>query len=144
MIDLLGSMARLVAGYPFIRRAAFAVVSGLVVIFSNQVEAAVVYQHNFGTTTISGKPYTVAPTTKDANVQVGSQWTTSASGFVDYTGSSGKALSLANSSGTPTVTLTFSVASGYQFSLSTFSFWRQRSNSGAQNWSMTVNGTSVG
>jgi len=110
----------------------------------SSVNAAIVYQHNFGAVAISGKPYTVAPTTLDANINSGSQWDTSVSGFTSFAGSSGQALSLSSSAGTPTYTLTFTVASGYQFSLSTFSFWRQRSAAGAQNWSMTVNGTAVG
>ncbi|PHK16806.1 hypothetical protein VF12_39955, partial [Nostoc linckia z15] len=54
------------------------------------------------------------------------------------------ALGLANSSGTPTITLTFNVQPGYQLQVDSFSFWRQRSNSGAQNWSMTINGIPVG
>jgi hypothetical protein len=105
---------------------------------------AVVYQHDFGTVAISGKPYTVAPTVLDTHLQSGSQWDTSATSFIGYDGSSGKALSLANSSGTPTFTLTFNVAPGYAFKLDGFSFWRQRSSTGAQNWSLTVNGIAVG
>ncbi len=105
--------------------------------------AATLYRHDFGTDTISGKPYTVAPGTLDANLS-NPRWDTSASGFIDYTGSAGKALALANSAGTPTYTLTFTVADGYRFALSGFSFWRQRSAAGAQNWSMTVNGADVG
>lgn len=102
-----------------------------------------IYQHLFGTTTISGKPYDVAPDTFNSNLS-NSSWTTSASGFTSYAGSSGQALSLANSSGNPTYTMTFNVASGYKLSITQFSFWRQRSSSGAQNWSMTINGINVG
>lgn len=104
---------------------------------------AQIYQHNFGTTTISAHPYTVAPNILDANLS-GSSWSNSKSAWTSYGGSSGQALSLANSSGSSTITLTFQVASGYQMSVSTFSFWRQRSSTGAQNWSMTINGIAVG
>lgn len=99
----------------------------------------IVYQHNFGTTTITGKPYTAAPTTFNANLS-SSSWTTSASGFTSFAGSSGQALSLNDSSGTPTYTLTFDVASGYTLDVSSLAFWRQRSTSGAQNYSITING----
>ncbi|HRP61636.1 MAG TPA: InlB B-repeat-containing protein, partial [Vicingus sp.] len=49
-----------------------------------------------------------------------------------------------NSSGTPTITLTFDITGGCSLDITSFNFWRQRSNSGAQNWSMTINGTNVG
>ncbi len=107
------------------------------------VSSAQVYQHDFGTVAISGKPYTVAPGTINANLS-SSSWTTSATGFVNFAGSAGQALSLNDSSGTPTYTLTFTVASGYALSVTSFNFWRQRSAAGAQNWSMTINGTAVG
>ena len=102
-----------------------------------------IYNHNFGTVAISGKPYTVSPTTLNSNLS-SSSWTTSFTGFIDYAGSSGRALSISNSSGTPTMTLTFNVNSGSQLSITSFSFWRRRSTQGAQNWSMSINGTSVG
>ncbi|MBS4041247.1 MAG: T9SS type A sorting domain-containing protein [Flavobacteriales bacterium] len=103
----------------------------------------IIYQHSFGTTTISGKPYNVAPDTFNPNLS-NSSWTTSASGFTSLAGSSGQALSLSNSSGNPTYTLTFDIESGYKLNVNQFSFWRQRSTTGAQNWSMTINGTNVG
>jgi Fibronectin type III domain len=106
----------------------------------------VIYQHDFGTTAISAKPYTVAPTTFDANLNT-SSWTTSAAGFAGFAGNGGGtsgSLSLNNSSGTPTMTLTFNVAAGFQMTVNQFDFWRVRSAAGAQNWSMTINGTSVG
>ena len=102
-----------------------------------------IYQHNFGTTTITTCPYTVAPSTLNANLS-NSSWTNSTGAWTSYAGSAGQAIALSNSSGTPTITLTFTVANGYSLSLSSFSFWQQRSAAGAQNWSMTVNGTAVG
>ena len=51
---------------------------------------------------------------------------------------------MANSGGAATVTLTFVVAPGYKLNISGFDFWRQRSTTGAQNWSMTINGIAVG
>jgi gliding motility-associated-like protein len=115
----------------------------LLLALSVNVQSQVLYQHNFGTATISGNPYTVAPTTLAANLS-GSSWATSYSTFINYTGSAGQALGIANSSGTPTYTLTFNVASGFSLSLSSFSFWHQRSTTGAANWSMSVNGIAVG
>ena len=102
-----------------------------------------IYQHNFGTTAISTCPYTVAPSTLDANLS-NSSWTNSTSAWTSYAGSAGQAIGLSNSSGTPTITLTFNVANGYSLALTSFSFYQLRSATGAQNWSMTVNGTAVG
>jgi len=102
-----------------------------------------IYLHDFGTTTISSHPYTVVPGTFATNLS-NSSWSNSNSSWTSYTGVTGQALALSNSSGTPTITLTFDVATGYQLSISQFNFWRQRSNSGAQNWSMAINGISVG
>lgn len=102
-----------------------------------------VYFHNFGTTAISGSPYSVAPATLDANLS-NSSWSTSSTSFTSYAGNSGQALSLDNSSGSPTYTLTFDVNTGCSLDITSFNFWRQRSNAGAQNWSMIINGTIVG
>ena len=110
------------------------------------VNSQVIYRHNFGSSQISGKPYTVTPTTLNSNLS-SSSWTTSFTEFKDYAGSTGnpnKALGIDNSSGTPTITLTFNVNSGSQLSITSFSFWRRRSDTGAQNWNMTINGISVG
>lgn len=106
----------------------------------------VIYQNDFGTTAITTKPFVNTPVVFDANLS-SSSWTTSAAtfgGFVGNGGAPSQSLSLANSSGTPTMTLTFNVAAGYQLSVTQFDFWRVRSNTGAQNWSMTINGTNVG
>ena len=101
-----------------------------------------IYFNNFGTTTISGTSYTGSPTL--ATNLTGGEWTTSASGFTSYSGSSGQALSLSNSSGSPTITLTLTVAAGYKLDISEYNFWRQRSSSGAQNYSITINGKAAG
>ncbi|MBS1492020.1 MAG: T9SS type A sorting domain-containing protein [Bacteroidetes bacterium] len=110
---------------------------------ANSGFAQVIYLNDFGATSITTKPFTGTPGTFDANLS-SSSWTTSASAFGGFAGSSGASLSLANSSGTPTFTLTFNVAAGYSLAVTNFSFWRVRSTTGAQNWSMTINGTSVG
>ena len=102
-----------------------------------------IYLHDFGITTITTHPYTVAPTTFATNLS-NSSWSNSNSAWTSYAGSSGQAISLSNSSGTPTITLTFTIAVGYQVTINSFNFWRQRSTTGAQNWSMTINGISVG
>ncbi|HRP60989.1 MAG TPA: hypothetical protein PK833_12005, partial [Vicingus sp.] len=54
-----------------------------------------VYQHNFGTTTISTHPYTSAPGTLDANLS-NSSWSNSTGAWTSYAGSSGQAISLSN------------------------------------------------
>lgn len=104
---------------------------------------AQVYQHNFGDDAISTHPYTVAPTVINPYLS-GSSWSNSTGAWTSLGGATGQAISLANSSGTPTITLTFNVASGKQLDVTSFSFWRQRSSSGAQNWSLTINGIAVG
>ncbi len=102
-----------------------------------------IYQHNFGTTTITAHPYIVAPGVFDANLN-SSSWTNGTGAWASFAGSAGQAISLSNSGGTPTITLTFNVAASYQMSVTQFNFWRQRSSTGAQNWSMTINGIAVG
>jgi len=105
--------------------------------------SAQVYLHDFGTTAISSHPYTVAPGTFDSNLS-NSIWTNNFGVWTSFAGSSGQAIALSNSSGTPTLTLTFDIASGCNLDITSFNFWRRRSATGAQNWSMTINGTSVG
>lgn len=105
--------------------------------------SAQVYSHDFGTTAISTHPYTVAPGTFDSNLSI-SSWTNSNGVWTSFAGSAGQAISLSNSSGTPTITLTFNVNSGCNLNITSFNFWRRRSDTGAQNWSMTINGTNVG
>lgn len=105
--------------------------------------SAQVYSHDFGTTTISTHPYTVAPGTFDSNLSI-SSWTNSNGVWTSFAGSAGQAISLSNSGGTPTITLTFNVNSGCNLNITSFNFWRRRSATGAQNWSMTINDTNVG
>lgn len=104
---------------------------------------AQVYNHDFGTTSISAYPYNVAPATLDANLS-NSSWTNSLGAWNSYGGATGQAIGLSNSSGTPVITLTFTVAPQKQLEITAFDFWRQRSNSGAQNWLLAVNGTAIG
>jgi len=101
-----------------------------------------VYLHDFGTNTISPHPYTEAPGTFDANLS-NSSWTNSRATWTNYAGSTGRALSLVNSSNT-TIVLTFDVAVGYELDVTSFNFWCQRSTTGAQIWDMSINGISVG
>ena len=110
--------------------------------FINTISAQI-YQHNFGTTTINSYPYNVAPTIFNPDLS-NSVWTNNTGSWVSYIGATGQALGLADSSGAASVTLTFSVAAGKQLAIDSFSFWRQRSPSGAQNWSMSINGINVG
>lgn len=115
----------------------------IITLFCSVVSWGQIYQHNFGTTTISAHPYTVVPVIFDANLN-SSSWSNSTGAWTSFAGSAGQAISLSNSGGTPTITLTFNVAASYQMSVTQFNFWRQRSSTGAQNWSMTINGIAVG
>lgn len=115
----------------------------IVALFCSVVSWGQIYQHNFGTTTISTHPYIVAPLVLDVNLN-SSSWTNSTGSWTSFAGSAGQAIALNNSGGTPSITLTFNVAAGYQMSVTQFNFWRQRSTAGAQNWSITINGIAVG
>ena len=104
---------------------------------------AQIYKHDFGIAPINTHPYLITPAITDPNLS-GSSWFNSTGSWSGGTGSSGQALTLFNTSGTTTVTLTFNVANSYEVTVSSFSFWAQRSNSGPQNWSMSINGNTVG
>lgn len=121
----------------------FAIAALFVIGITVGVTAQTVYLHNFGTVAISGKPYTVTPTTFATGLST-SSWTTNASAFTSFAGSSGQALSLAAVNPSATYTLTFDVDAGKTLDITAFSFWRQRSGTGPANWAMTINGTSVG
>jgi len=101
-----------------------------------------IYLHNFGTITISGKPYTVAPVIIDANLS-SSQWDTNFTGFTNFAGSTGQALGVNSGAVGRTYTLTFNVNSGYKLDITSFSFWRQRSSTAATTSSITINSISV-
>lgn len=102
-----------------------------------------IYYHNFGTVAISGKPYTVAPTTINSNLS-SSSWTTSYTAFTSLAGATGNALSLNAVSGTQTYTLSFNITAGCNVNVTSFSFWTRRSATGPTGWSMTINSISVG
>jgi len=104
---------------------------------------AQVYMHDFGTTVITAHPYSVAPPVLQSNLS-GSSWTNSTGAWTSYAGSSGEAIAISNSGGTPSISLSFNIAAGYKLNISSFDFWRQRSATGAQNWSMLINGIAVG
>jgi hypothetical protein len=115
----------------------------LLALFVSAFSWGQIYQHDFGTTAISAHPYNVAPGVLDTNLS-GSSWSNSTNAWTSFAGSAGQAITLNNSSGTPTLTLTFNVAIGFQMDVTSFDFWRRRSTTGAQNWSMTINGIAVG
>ncbi|MGV3459834.1 MAG: gliding motility-associated C-terminal domain-containing protein [Flavobacterium sp.] len=117
-------------------------VSVLALLFSPMASAQF-YVHNFGTTPINTHPYTGAPSTLDANLS-GSSWTNSAGSWSSAPGSSGTALSLANSSGAASITLTFNVSAGHSLDVNSFSFWSEAGAAGAQNWSLSINGIVAG
>jgi len=103
---------------------------------------AQLYSHNFGTTTISGHPYTVAPNILNPNLS-NSSWTNSENTWTSTTGATGQAIRLTTSTDA-TITLTFNVAPNYKIDITSFNFWRVRSNAGASNWSMSINGINAG
>jgi len=105
-------------------------------------KAQVIYSHNFGTTTISSHPYTVAPTILNANLS-NSSWTNSENLWTSTTGSTGQSIRVTSATNS-TITLTFNVASNYKLDITSFNFWRARSNTGAANWAMTINGINAG
>jgi hypothetical protein len=107
------------------------------------VSVSQMYSHSFGIITITGKPYTVAPDVINANLS-SSQWDTNHTGFTSYAGQAGQALSISSSAGTKTYTLTFTVNPGMNLNISSLSFWQRRSSSGAQNFSLSINGVSQG
>jgi hypothetical protein len=107
-----------------------------------------IYQHTFNgrSITVAEKPYNDAPSTIAANLST-SSWTTSVTGFTTVTGSGGTgtyALSISNGTvgSSPTITLSFNVTSG-DISISTISFWYQRSATGPTNYSLSINGGSA-
>lgn len=114
----------------------------MVAFFFSNLASAQIYQHDFGTTAISTHPYTVAPPVLAANLS-GSSWSNSNTTWSSNNGSTGTAITL-TSANNETITLRVTIASGYQVEISSYSFWRQRSSSGPQNWAMTINGTNVG
>jgi len=99
--------------------------------------------HDFGNSPISAHPYTTAPAIFQSNLSA-SSWTNSTGTWTSYAGNTGEALGMANSGGAASVSLSFNIASGYKLNISSFNFWCQRSATGAQNWSMLINGIAVG
>ncbi|NMH27781.1 lamin tail domain-containing protein, partial [Flavobacterium silvaticum] len=117
-------------------------ITAIFVLLSFSIGQAQIYLHDFGSTAISTHPYTVNPMVLDTHLS-GSSWTNSVGIWSSNTGSTGEAIRLTTAT-SATITLTFSVASNFAATIDSFSFWSLRSNLGPQNWSMTVNGTSVG
>lgn len=102
-----------------------------------------VYMHDFGNSPISAHPYIITPAVFQSSLSA-SSWTNSTGAWTSYTGNTGEALGMANSGGAASVSLSFNIASGYKLNISSFNFWCQRSATGAQNWSMLINGIAVG
>jgi len=103
---------------------------------------AQIYSHNFGTTAITNHPYNVNPNILDSHLQ-NSSWRNSVSSWTSNTGATGEAIRITTATNA-TITLTFDVSAGFQADITAFDFWRQRSNTGPQNWTMAVNGIPVG
>jgi len=114
----------------------------LLLLTTGYQSAAQIYKHNFGTTAITAHPYIAAPTIADSHFS-NSSWSNSLNSWTSTAGATGEAIRLTNIADA-TITLTFNVAANFQVAITSFDFWRQRSNLGAQNWNMTINGISVG
>ena len=113
----------------------------LVLLYYNSTKGQI-YYHNFGSTVINTHPYSVAPTVLNTNLS-NSNWSNSVGAWTNTPGNTGESIRLTTN--TPaTITLTFEVANNYQVDITSFDFWRVRSNFGPQNWNMTVNGIAVG
>jgi len=105
--------------------------------------SAQLYQHNFGTTTITTHPYTAAPVTIHPNLS-NSSWTNSQNSWTSGVGAPpGQAIQVNTSAGTTSIYLKFNVTTNYQATITSFNFWRVRSNSGPQNWELLINNTFV-
>ena len=102
---------------------------------------AQIYEQNFGNTTISAHPYTGLPT-MDSRLSNAS-WSNSVGTWTSNNGASGQAIRLTTATAS-TITFTFTVAPNFQASITAFDFWRQRSNFGPQNWTLSVNGIVAG
>jgi hypothetical protein len=107
------------------------------------VSNLILYSHDFGDVAISAHPYDVTPGTFATHLS-SSSWSNSVGSWTSYNGNNGKAIALDNSSGTPTITLTFTIDPYFKLDITHFNFWRQRSPTGATDWSMAINGTAVG
>lgn len=141
-----GSNASLVNGtsYAVQLRAVNSAGSGTSTSSINATPQNAVQYQDFGTGTgISAKPFTGAPSIFETGL-LSSSWTTNQTLFGSLSGNTGRALSLTNSSGTNTFTLTFTVPANSRLNINGFDFWRERSGTGAQNWSLSINGTTVG
>ncbi len=109
---------------------------------------ATLYQHNFGTTTISTHPYTVSPTATPTpgvlhpNLS-NSSWSNGAGAWTSFAGSAGQAIAASSVSGGNPWVLNFDIQSGYVVDITSFSFWRQSSQA-TNNWTITINGTQIG
>lgn len=103
-----------------------------------------IYVHNFGTTTISTHPYTVAPTTFATNLS-SSSWSNSVGTWTSFAGSAGQAIAIQPGTTSRTITMTFSIAAGNSVTINSLSYWRQRSNttSGTTITAITINGITV-
>ena len=112
----------------------------LIIPYTSQAQ---IYHHDFGNTTINTHPYTAVPAIIDANLS-GSSWENTTGTWSSNTGASGQALTLFNPPGTTTITLTVDIAPSFEANVTSFNFWRQRSNSGPQNWQMSINGIDAG
>ena len=114
----------------------------LICMLLNLSAMAQIYYHDFGNSAITAHPYTANPVTFNTHLS-NSSWSNSLNSWTSTGGATGEAIRLTTAA-PATITLTFNVATNYQVAITSFDFWRQRSNFGPQNWSMTINGITAG
>jgi hypothetical protein len=107
------------------------------------VTNAKIYYHDFGTTNITSHPYLDPPVILESHLS-NLGWSNSKGTWTSYSGSSGQAIAMKNSSGTPIISLNISIDQGYELEITDFDFWMQRSVQGAQNWTLEINGNDAG
>ncbi|MFY8004989.1 MAG: beta strand repeat-containing protein [Chitinophagaceae bacterium] len=116
------------------------------------VAPSIIYLHNFNDGA-TASPYNTNPTSTsglptgifNSNLNT-SSWVSSTNSFTNFGGSSGQSIVVQPGNGaTSSITLTFNIANGYNCTITSFDFWRQRSSNGPTTISsITINGISVG
>jgi hypothetical protein len=111
-----------------------------------KVEYPVIYLHDFGTDDIVEHPYTVAPSVFADHLS-NSVWTNTTGSWTLTAGVTvlpDKAITASNLEGTPSFNLNFNIDAGYELKITHFNFWRRRSDTGPNTWSMIINGINTG
>jgi hypothetical protein len=101
----------------------------------------VIYLNPFESGTLSSPTYSGGTTTLATNLS-NSVWTIGAGTLQLFGGSSGNALGVSSGTTSTPYTLTFNIAQGYKLNITSYSFWKQTSNSAVVS-SVIINGITV-